>query len=471
MKPQRNSQHPNCWGLSIGSEGELKVHDFRVTEFAEEYGTPLHVVNQPRLIVTAERFIGTIRQIYPGKSTVYYAFKCNSVPAVVQYIKKGGLKAEVMTEFELDLAINLGFMGEDIIVNGPCKTNAFLKKCINHQVRLIVVDSIEELYHLHHLTEETEQTVNILLRVNPNYTPKGLNAGSATGNRKSCAFGLDLKSGEVVQTLQRIKNLSTIKFLGFHFHIGTGIRDPKAHANVIRKLFPLFRITQSMGFPINICDIGGGYASFTTRAFTTKELLLQQSTKYFPGKINSHENITLHDFGREITKALLDYFVPDNLPELILEPGRSIASANQFLLLKVHRIKKRQGIGRWIITDGGIGTNSLPTYYEYHEVFLSNQVTRPISGKATIIGPCCFAADIVYKNKPMPDVKSGEVLAIMDTGAYFTSLESNFGFPRPASVTVTEKGHEIIRQRENYEQMTGRDQIKKEGEKNEVFCC
>ena len=130
----------------------------------------------------------------------------------------------------------------------------------------------------------------------------------------------------------------------------------------------------------------------------------------------------------------------------------------------------RQGVGRWIITDGGIGTITLPTYYEFHEIFLCNQLSRPVNRKATIIGPCCFAADIVYKNKPMPEVKSGEVLAIMDTGAYFTSLESNFGFPRPAIVSVSENGHEIIRQRENFEQLIGRDHIKKEGERNEVFC-
>ncbi len=221
---------------------------------------------------------------------------------------------------------------------------------------------------------------------------------------------------------------------------------------------------------IIVYAVGGGFASFTTRAFTTSELLLQQSTGYFPGKINSSKNVSLKDFGQEITNTLLEYFTLEDLPELILEPGRSIASPNQFLVLKVHRVKIREGVGRWLVTDGGIGTNSLPTYYEYHEVFLVNEVVRPIIGKATIIGPCCFAADIVYKNNPMPNVKPGEVLAIMDTGAYFTSLESSFGFPRPAIVAVTPENHYRIRHRETFDEMVGRDHYKKEGEKNEVFC-
>ena len=463
-------QHPKCWGLSVDTGGELMINNFSVTELAEEYGTPLHIVNHSRLVETAKNFIGNIRQIYPGKSSVHYAFKCNSVPAIVQSIKSGGLKAEVMTEFELDLAKKLKFNSQDIIVNGPCKSNVFLRKCLQYEVRLIVIDSIDELDHLNRLCIETGSTAKILLRINPDYTPKRMSSGSATGNRKSCAFGLDLKSGEAELVLKRVRKMEAIDFHGFHFHIGTGIRDPISYSKAIKKLFPLFRKTEALGFPIKICDVGGGFASFTTRAFTTSELLLQQSTGYFPGKINSSKNVTLKDFGQEITNTLLKYFALKDMPELILEPGRSIASPNQFLVLKVHRVKIREGVGRWLVTDGGIGTNSLPTYYEYHEVFLVNEVVRPIMGKATIIGPCCFAADIVYKNKPMPNVKPGEVLAIMDTGAYFTSLESSFGFPRPAIVAVTPENHYRIRHRETFDEMVGRDHYKKEGEKNEVFC-
>lgn len=109
----KHIQHPKCWGLSVDSGGELMINNFRVTELAEEYGTPLHIVNQSRLVETAKNFIWNIRQIYPGKSSVHYAFKCNSVPGIVQSIKSGGLKAEVMTEFELDLAKKLEFNSQD----------------------------------------------------------------------------------------------------------------------------------------------------------------------------------------------------------------------------------------------------------------------------------------------------------------------------------------------------------------------
>ena len=142
---------------------------------------------------------------------------------------------------------------------------------------------------------------------------------------------------------------------------------------------------------------------------------------------------------------------------MILEPGRSIVSANQLLLIKVHRIKKRSGIPKWLITDGGLGTVSMPTFYEYHEILLCNDINRPRTEKVHIIGPVCFASDIVYKNKLMPEIEEGDVLAIMDSGAYFTALESSFGFPRPAIVRVTKDKHYLLRRAETFQDMIQRD--------------
>ncbi|TFH00190.1 MAG: hypothetical protein E4H13_08160, partial [Calditrichales bacterium] len=151
------------------------------------------------------------------------------------------------------------------------------------------------------------------------------------------------------------------------------------------------------------------------------------------------------------------FFGRDDLPQLIMEPGRCITSQNQFLLLTVQRVKNRPGVGRWLVTDGGLGTCTLPTYYEYHELFLCNQVTRPIKDRATIIGPCCFAADTIYKDKPMPAVNPGELLAIMDTGAYFNQMESTFGFSRPAIAGVRSDSHFLARHADTFSEMTGRD--------------
>jgi len=112
---------------------------------------------------------------------------------------------------------------------------------------------------------------------------------------------------------------------------------------------------------------------------------------------------------------------------------------------------------KWITTDGGIGTVTMPTFYEYHEMFLCNDVDRPRIEYVNINGPGCFASDMVYRNKYMPEMKTGEILAIMDSGAYFTSWESNFGFPRPAIIAVADGKHRILRRRESFQEMIQRD--------------
>ena len=424
-----NNLSPGNWGLSVGADGSLTIGKYHVVDIANVYGTPLHIINLPRLIETGNNFVCQIARSHPGKTSVYFALKSNSVPAVVKTIKLAGLEAEVMTDYELDLALSLGYPSEQIIVNGPCKTRSFLEKCLQKKVRLIVVDALSELDELNYLCEKMSRKVNILLRINPDYTPRGMNSGTATGNRKACAFGLDLKSGEADQALDRLQYLKFINFCGFHMHIGTGIRDPKDYARAIKKLFPLFRRTLGQGLKIRCLDVGGGYASFTTREFTTMELLLQQGLKYMPIRINQNDTKSFYDFGKVISETVFDFFPESDCPELIFEPGRCIVSPNQLLVLTVHRVKKRSGVGSWLITDGGLGTSTLPTYYEYHEVFLCDEVNRNQNGRATIIGPCCFAADIVYRNKSMPQVSPGEKIAIMDTGAYLQHLSHPSDFP------------------------------------------
>jgi diaminopimelate decarboxylase len=448
-----------AWGLECGRNGELVVDGCSAVDLAAQYGTPLHVVHELRLEDTARHFVSVAQSQYPGIASVHYPFKCNSVPGVVRRIQRGGLKAEVMTDFELDLALHLGFRNDEIIVNGPCKTNEFLRICIEKRVELVVSDSLEELTVLDRIAESMNRKVNILLRINPDYVPRGMNYGSATGSRRGCAFGLDLKGGEVTRALDLFQNLSGVIFQGFHFHVGTGIRDTRDHADALSCLPLLVEQAERAGQRVRVVDVGGGIASMTTREFTSFEMLRYQAFGTLPGNINGRQKPEIADFTRAISRAVVEAFPHGDLPELIYEPGRCITSPNQFLLLTIHRVKTREGVGTWLIADGGLSTVTLPTFYECHEVILANDTRRPPAIKGTIIGPACFAGDVIYRNKPLPDVREGEVIAVMDTGAYFTGLESSFGFYRPAIVGVDQGKSHIIRSRETFSESISRDII------------
>ncbi len=464
MKNLNKKVKPAAWGLSVNDKNELMIYDFLLTDFAELYGTPLYVLDETRLASKAAEFKYSAENNYPGRVTVHYPFKCNSVPAVVETIRTAGLQAEVMTDFELDLALRSGFGGNEIIVNGPCKTDAFLKKCLNADVKLLSVDSADELKSLAELTSGSNNKTNILLRLNPDYIPRGLPAGSATGSGKS-VFGFSLDKNEINSALDIIKANRNLSFQGFHFHIGTGISFPDDYKKVIRKLIPLFQHVINNGFEINVIDVGGGYPSPGTRELKTSELILSQVFKHFQYSA-SPLPYSFDDFTKCIGGAVSD-FAGKNLPELIYEPGRSIVSSCQHLLLKVHRTKERFP-DKWLITDGGLGTVTLPTYYEYHKILLANDVYRKPEEYVTITGPCCFAGDIVYKNIKMPRTNKGEVLVVMDTGAYFNSFESNFGFARPSILSVSEYQYKLVRNRESSEDMISRDIVFKNDFTGEV---
>ena len=214
------------WGLDASNGGELIIGGCNSLDLGNIYGTPLHIVNEERLRATAESFLKTIKLKYPGAVSVHYAFKCNPVPGIIKIIKEQGLKAEVMSEYELMLALKLGYRGNDIIVNGPFKTDRLITACLENNIRFINVDSLFELEKIDCICNNLTRNAEVLLRINPDFVPSGMNKGSAAGSRSGSPFGLDLIGGEVMAALEKIKGMKRIRFRGFHFHIGSGIQNP-----------------------------------------------------------------------------------------------------------------------------------------------------------------------------------------------------------------------------------------------------
>ena len=447
------------WGLKATDNGELVIGGCNTINLGNIYGTPLHVVNEARLRSTAYSFLETIKSKYPGKISVHYAFKCNPVPGIIKIIKDAGIKAEVMSEYELMTALKLGYSGIDIIVNGPYKTDRLIKACIENNIRFINVDSLFELEKIENICNDLNKSAEVLFRINPDFIPSGMNNGSAAGSRSGSPFGMDMKGGEVMHAFEMIKRMKRIIFRGFHFHIGSGIQVTDDYRKALTGLKKILNDTENFGFNVDVLDIGGGLGISNSREMTTLELLLYQAFDLLHSGSQSNNKISFARYADSVTKGVLSLFHNKKIPELILEPGRCITGPNQLLLLKVHQVKDRKGLKKWLIADAGIGTLTMPTYYEHHEVVLCNDINRKSSEKVTITGPGCFSADVVYRNKKMPEVAAGEMLAILDSGAYFTSWESSFGFPRPAIVSVVNGWHRLLRKRESFDHMISLDTL------------
>ena len=445
------------WGLDANKKGELITGGCNTLRLTEIYGSPLHVVDEAGLRFKASSFLETMVSKYPGKLSVHYAFKCNPVPGIINIIKEEGIKAEVMSDFELKLALKLGYKGDEIIVNGPYKTDQLLTSCLEHNIRLINVDSLFELEKIDRICNKLSRSTEVLFRINPDFIPSGMNKGSLAASRSGSPFGMDHRDGELSQALHMIKGMKHIKFRGLHFHIGSGIQEPSDYTKAISGLKKILNEVERSGFSVDVLDVGGGLGLSNSYEMTTMELLFYQAFDILHTRRNPNSKTTFVNFADSVTAGVMSLFRNRKMPELIFEPGRCITGPSQLLLITIHQVKDRNGIKKWLVADAGIGTLTMPTYYEHHEVILCNNIWRRISEKVTITGPGCFSADVVYRNKLMPKVEAGEVLAILDTGAYFTSWESTFGFPRPAIVSVMNGSHKLLRTRETLDNMISRD--------------
>jgi diaminopimelate decarboxylase len=451
---------PELWGLNKTGEGHLLIGGCDAVELADEYGTPLYAVNETRLRENYTNFFKAFASRYPHVE-VYYSYKTNCIPGVLEVLHNCGAKAEVISGYELWVALRLGIHPDSIVFNGPNKTNEELETAIRNGIKLIIADSLVEIERIDRIAGELGLKANLGIRVCPNVVPKGMNPFTATGSRKS-QFGVDLETGEAFTAFKKATGATHIDLLAMHCMIGSGIKDAKAYAKALTKMFKLAgKVKAELGKDIQYLDVGGGYGTPGHYDMTGIDLLLYQVLNKMPSPPQPRTCPSVDDFARVITESVRQGCTQYSLvqPTLILEPGRRITGDGQVLLLRVGGIKERSGIGSLVITDGGMISTSLMLFAEYHKVFVANKMNAVNMRKYNVFGRVCTTADLLYKGIKLPVLDERDVLAVMDTGAYFVSTSSNFAYPRPPVVMVKDGKASVIREREHYDDLISKDVI------------
>lgn len=451
---------PDLWGLNTSDKGHLMIGSCDAVELADEYGTPLYVINETHLKENYDRFYRAFASRYP-KVEVYYSYKTNCIPVVLQALHERGAKAEVISGYELWLALKLGISPDSIVFNGPNKTDEELATAIRHGVKLINVDSIAEIERIDQIAGELDLKANLGIRICPGVVPKGMNPFTATGSRKA-HFGLDLKTGEAFKAFEKAASATNINLLAMHCHIGSGVKDAGAYAQAVTKMLRLAgEVKSKLGKDIEYLDLGGGFGTPGHHDITGLQLLLYQVINRMPAPPQPSNCPSIEDFARIITetvdKQCREYSLAQ--PTLILEPGRRITGDSQVLLLKVGRIKERPGVAKFVITDGGMLSTSLMLFAEYHKVFTANKMDATSDTEYVIFGRLCASADLLYKGIKLPRLAENDVLAVMDTGAYFVSTSNNFAYPRPPVVMAKDGEVRVIREGESFEDLIRKDVV------------
>ena len=441
---------PTWWNLEH-RDGRLAMQGHDLSDLASQYGTPLHVVCAATIRARTQELKSAFAA-YPGEVSLHFSYKTNTVAGVLKVLHGEGVGAEVVDGYELYLARRLGVDNEAIVFNGPNKSDEELTAALNPPVGLLVVDGLGELDRLEKLLASTDIVASIALRICPDVVPRGMNASSMTGSRKN-QFGLDLKDGAHLGALKKLSQCPNMRFRGVHAHIGSGIHDFRAFQQAANRTLQVQAEALQLGMQPDLLDLGGGLGTRFSREFTTFEMLRYLATGRLPREPKPAPEGLFARYGEAVSNSVTDgcHQLDIPMPKLILEPGRSLVSDAGILLLTVGTVRERPGIGRFALTDGGAMTVSMMFLSEYHSVLLANR-EAPNDGCTSVFGRLPSPMDVVYRNMPLPQLAIGDILAVMDAGAYFTSTATNFGGPRPAVVLVDHEPR-LIRRRETFEHL------------------
>jgi diaminopimelate decarboxylase len=437
---------PDLWGVTSGTDGHMFVENCDCVELERRYGTPLILVLKNKLEQNYLDFYDGFRKWYPN-IVIGYSYKTNPLPGSLSLLHKLGASAEVVSPIELQLALSLGVAPEKIIYNGPGKTTDGLSLAVSKNIELINIDGMREIEIIDKLAGFYGHRQNVGVRV-----------VTSVGWRTK--FGFHIETGDAFKAFERIKIFKNIIPCGIHFHLSTGVGNVQAFLQAIKEVLDFAAlIKKELDITIRYFDFGGGFNTTpTVRYYSARENRL--FAKNFPvQEAKLKPVVPIHIYGKSIAKLITTYYSirEGNLPTLIFEPGRAITESSQILLLKVLDKKPtRNGITD-IILDGGRNV-AAPLGWECHAVFNASNINAPAKEFYALYGPLCTPYDSILQIKKLSPLSRGDILAVMDAGAYFVSMQSNFcSFSKPAAVLLDKGQHRFIRDRQTYETMFAHD--------------
>jgi diaminopimelate decarboxylase len=398
-----------------GDRDALLCDGVPLAAIAAAEGTPLYVYSAAALRERYQAIDGAFGA-YPH--ALHYALKANSTLAIARLLRELGSSVDANSVWEIEVARKAGFTPSQIVFTGVGKTPEELESAVALGVKAVNVESAGELARLEAIGTRLGQSVRVAIRVNPDIDAKS-HPHISTG-LKINKFGVPLDAAR--ELLQTLKNRPALTLVAIHVHVGSQITsiDPLRRAAAL--VAGVSRELQQQGFPLEYVDVGGGLG-----------------VSYDGGEVPS---------AADYVAALVEAVKPTGLP-IVVEPGRSIAAPAGALLARVIDVKPRTAASDFIIIDAGMTELMRPALYgAFHRI-------EPVEGSATgdrhyeIVGPVCESSDVVGRDRKLPELTFGDVVAIRDAGAYGSVMASNYNRrPLPAEVLVDNGSWRVIRRRQ-----------------------
>jgi diaminopimelate decarboxylase len=406
-------------------DGRLFAEDVDLTQLAAEVGTPFYCYSS----ATLERHYRVFAEAFPKDTLIAFSVKANGNLAVLKTLGQLGAGADVVSGGELKKALKAGIPANKIVFSGVGKTRAEMKLGLEAGIHQFNVESEPELVALNDVAASLGKRAPVTIRVNPDVDAK-THAKITTGTSEN-KFGIPWSRAR--EAYQLAASLPALQIVGVDMHIGSQITELSPFEAAFARVADLVKTLRGDGHRISRIDLGGGlgvpYAP-TDPAPPAPEL-----------------------YGAAVSKAVAGLGC-----ELILEPGRLIAANAGVLVSRVTYVKEGEA-RKFLILDAGMNDLIRPAMYDAHHEIVS---VREGTGSSLydVVGPVCESSDLFGRDRRLPEMKDGDLVAILTAGAYGAVMASAYN-ARPPAAEVLVRGKEwaVVRPRMSDDELIGLDRI------------
>ncbi|HSS60369.1 MAG TPA: diaminopimelate decarboxylase [Candidatus Limnocylindrales bacterium] len=413
----------------VNAAGHMEVGGCDLVDLARKHGTPLYVYDEATVRQRASEYVAAMGDA----GQVLYSAKAYASPQFLRVVAEEGLGLDVVSAGELHLALKSGFPRDRIHFLGNNKSVGDLRAAYDAGAT-IVIDGQYEFELLREVVPDGKRA-HVMLRLSPGVKPD-THDHISTGQLDS-KFGFSIESGSARKAVETALHHPRLDLVGLHSHIGSQIFALAAYEQAMEIMLDLLvELRDQLQFEPRKLGAGGGLGI----AYTQYD-----------------DPPTPRHFVETVRHAMTTGCARRSLkiPELVVEPGRSIAGPAGLALYTVGSIKDIPGVRRYVAVDGGMGDNIRPKLYgARYEAFLASDPDHAPDGKVTIAGKYCESTDILITDIEMPPLKPGDVIALPAAGAYCLAMASNYnGMPRPEVLMLRDGEARVMRRRETLDDL------------------
>ena len=406
-------------------EGGLACDGVAVADIARATGTPVHVYSAALMV---ERYRAFDAAFEAQDHRLHYAIKANSTLAIARLMQSLGAAADANSGGEIEVALRAGFAPADIVFTGVGKTRAELERAVSLGVAAINAESPGEVDRITAIAQSLGKPANVAVRINPD-VEAGSHPHISTGHRAT-KFGMSI--AEAAAMVRDMARRPSLRPVGLHVHVGSQITHPEPIERAVTAIVALAHDLMASGIPLEHLDVGGGLG-----------------LPYEPGQ----QAMSLSEYASAVLRASAASALT-----LKLEPGRWIVGPAGILVAEVVDLKRHPAGGWFVIVDAGMTDLLRPALYNaYHHI----EAVTPRDGAqmhADVVGPVCETSDTLGRNRRLPPLVVGDLVAIRDTGAYGSVMASNYNRrPFAAEVLVSGGAWRVVRRRQSIDELLALD--------------